>query len=205
MPAHLEQQQSTQMLRLPHQAAHQRPQHHQGAQPQRQPQARQMGAGQAQRPEASRAPAAPSALGPGPSFLGSAPVPFVRQPLEQALDSPEGERVQPAGRSCPGLAALCPVQLGLLQVHNHGRGCSLPPGATLCCQGHGAVQHLVTQRLSVTPKKHLAHGHIPACFGPSWQYIGAKSGRLTLMVSSHAVVVGACLMPQEAHAGSKHL
>ncbi len=135
MPAHLEQQQSTQMLRLPHQAAHQRPQHHQRAQPQRQPQARQMGAGQAQRPEASRAPAAPSALGPGPSFLGSAPVPFVRQPLEQALDSPEGERVQPAGRSCPGLAALCPVHLGSLQVHNHGRGCSLPPGATYVVRG----------------------------------------------------------------------
>ena len=113
MPAHLEQQQAAaaQMLRLPHQAAHQRQQHHQGAQPQRQPQpqVRQMGAGQAQRPEAPRAPPPPPAAGPGPSYLGSAPVPFIRQPHEQALDSPEGEWQPPARHCCPGSVALCPA------------------------------------------------------------------------------------------------
>ena len=101
MSAPMEQQQAAaaQMLRLPHQAAHQRQQHHQGAQPQRQPQARQVGAGQAQRPEAPRAPAAPPASGPGPSYLGSAPAPFIWQPQEQVSDSPEGEWLPPAGRS----------------------------------------------------------------------------------------------------------
>ena len=112
MPVPMEQQQAAvaQMLRLPHQAAHQRQQHHQGAQPQRQPQARQMGTGQAQRPEAPRAPPPPPAAGPGPPYLGSATVPFIRQPQEQALDSAEGEWLPPAGRSCLGSVALCPAQ-----------------------------------------------------------------------------------------------
>ena len=114
MPASMEQQQAAaaQMLRLPHQAAHQRQQHHQGAQPQRQPQARQVGAGQAQRPEPPRAPAAPPPSGPGPSYLGSAPVPFIRQPQEQALDSPEGEWLPPAERSSLGCVAPCPALVG---------------------------------------------------------------------------------------------
>ena len=134
MPAQLEQQQAAaaQMLRLPHQAAHQRQQHYQGPQLHRQPQpqARQMGAGQAQRPEAPRVQAAPPASGPGPSYLGLAPVPFIRRPHEQALDSPEGEWLPPAGHSCPGSVALCPAPACMF-----GQGlcrCTIMLGAAAC-------------------------------------------------------------------------
>ena len=170
MPSHLEQQQATaaQMLRQPHLTAHHRQQHHQGAQPQRQLQARQMGAGQAQRPEAARAPAAAPASGPGPSYLGSAPVSFIRQPMEQGLDSPEGEWPPLAGHFCPGcmLCAGMHVWSSMLQMHQHGRGCSLPSGATLssswawCC---ATIRHSAHTPL-FTFWKQLADRHTPACF-----------------------------------------